>query len=583
MITLYILACLTFCIKGIEIKNLTQGVLFDNIANITATNAKWTVTLRFDLQKIQNSHEKLAKEVEKIQANIVAVENATNCTDYAEIRSNIQEEMEVLKENLASFINIIPAEPSRMKRALEFMGDAIKFFFGNLNAEDGRTLHSDINKIQLKNEQFYHDEERRLTLIKEVEKSLGNNFIQTAAELNRLNVDLSTVINSNAKLASKELESLKKKSHLTNRLQLLCFQLSQIHTNLNDLTHGIMDSMHGTLSPFLIPSTSFLRILNQINSTLKLNSKMLWPVSVSNLAKYYKIASVAAMQQNNHLMLNISIPIITGYSDIEINKIIGYPIYWPNIQNYIEWNLKPYIAINRHAQTFYLPTEIEISGCLGNAWHVCPLNIAWRTHSISTCETNLYFRNSSDLCMRKINKNAEDMAIKTTTGWVLTVPKQGVIAVACKNQELKHIRIRGTVLISEADECTIMTESVKIYPEEHTKIKLAGNLRTVKIPEITDIIPSHEQFRTLNFTAKPELASHLNQLLTKEKSVPLEEFMAEINSFENSPIMGTNTLIQGGLSISSVITISAIGYLAYHLFTQRQHTIIRVENPGCST
>lgn len=55
--------------------------------------------------------------------------------------------------------------------------------------------------------------------------------------------------------------------------------------------------------------------------------------------------------------------------------------------------------------------------------------------------------------------------------------------------------------------------------------------------------------------------------------------MAEINSFKSSPLIGTNTLIQGGLSISSVITTGAIGYLAYHILDMRTDAEENVKSP----
>ena len=96
-----------------------------------------------------------------------------------------------------------------------------------------------------------------------------------ATNINKMQADVQKVVNGNTIKVNKELSTLTTKLEIQKKLNVFCFQLSIFRENLDSLIHGIIDSLHNNLSPYLVPKSSFMRILTEITISLEPILKMI--------------------------------------------------------------------------------------------------------------------------------------------------------------------------------------------------------------------------------------------------------------------------------------------------------------------
>lgn len=564
-----------------EVQNITQGVLFDNFANLTITSDEWTTVLHFNITKIETAQKQLVQEINQIQSIInLAIHQNVNASEFNTFQKTLESEMSLLDKRMSTFKNLIPKSPLRMRRALELVGDAWKTLFGTMNADDSRKINEQLKTLKIQSQGVFKDENKQLIIIKDMEKSLEettNHVLKTAEEINTVKTEINKIMTANTVTVNNELQTLFLKSDITKNIEVLCFQISQFHENLDQLINGMLDSLHGNLSPFLVPTTSFKTVLKQIQASLKGQMKMIWPVRDEFLGKYYKTAKVTARQTESDLLIGITLPITTVNATVKLVKIINYKVFWPKIQHYVTWDMHEYMIIDETKNVSYIPNENDVRECLQNQWHICAIPISWSTLNNPTCESTMYFKHSGEFCQRRISDKKEDTAQKTSKGWLISQKEITFMSITCADQLPVHFLAASNILLSNVKNCAIVTKSLTILP--HTKMTSSKleELESIKIPNLTNIVGQHEDLKMINLTQKPDLLQHIQTTIQQEKSITFEKLETHVQNYDaETPIIDTPSFIHGGLTLNSIATIALI--IAVVVLCTNNRNVIRLSN-----
>ncbi|KAF9414020.1 hypothetical protein HW555_007973 [Spodoptera exigua] len=159
----------------------SPGLYFDPTTNIFFYNDFWKIVTHVDVNSIEPHLNEIDKLIVKssLLCSKIEPEEYSNCRD---IFNSIEVLLETNYVKAHSLSHIISKDTAnRFKRALEFGGEILKFFFGTLDAEDARNYDAAIDACEKNDNEIFRLMKDNIHIV----KSSINSFNSTITKLNQ--------------------------------------------------------------------------------------------------------------------------------------------------------------------------------------------------------------------------------------------------------------------------------------------------------------------------------------------------------------------------------------------------------------
>jgi len=140
--------------------------------------------------------------------------------------------------------------------------------------------------------------------------------------------------------------------------------------------------------------------------------------------------------------------------------------------NFVQYSIDfPYFAIDISQREYILFTEADYYRCEAGKITICPANMAIYNVQIVTCESSIYFQNSTNnrLCRRKFLFDYRTQTLEQHgTIWLYHLPEPRQITISCLKNNTWTTRtelLHDAGLLFNASQCSIATHEVRTLPK----------------------------------------------------------------------------------------------------------------------
>ncbi|CAK1603957.1 unnamed protein product [Parnassius mnemosyne] len=342
---------------------------------------------------------------------------------------------------------------TRHKRALEFGGEFLKFFFGTLDADDARKYDAAISACQ-------NSESELLKLMKDnihIIQSSINVFNSTIYKLNMNENKLNSQINSLNIVLSQIVKNNDQLSHI-----------SKIYALLN-----IIESSLATISNFLD------NVLNSILFSKRLDFPI--PLTVENIHTLIDISKLTSFYYNQRIIFILRIPLISSLR-FTLYKCIPLPTPHnpsnPNSFALIQAT-KPYLGITEDRLSYSLLDNLNDCNIISNDYSICPLISIFSTIKNPSCETKLLTEVTLSLpsqCNSKLLYGQIDVWYKISNNKFIYVQSEKCkLTIKCNNI-IQDFTILGTCILSLNESCIGFSKTIQLSPSTIKSIKIENKM-----------------------------------------------------------------------------------------------------------
>lgn len=422
----------TYDIETINLKT-NPGLLPFKLGNAKLKYSSHTFVHYFDITPINNELKVLAKQFDKISN-----------TDDSILARKIQTMVNLLKVQFNRIDKKIESlyPQHRIKRSLfDGLGSALKFFTGNLDANDGKKYDQAISMLETNQNHIIKTLKQQISLSK-------TTMIEYENVIRR--------IKENVELVTSRINEMKYYHHNTdekymimnNALNGINVATNIILQSLNDIENAIMFA-RVNLTHSSILSIKDLTVL--IDQVVKLHSEkvLFFGINTNIIYKYYEIIETEVYLSNNKIVFLFHFPLISPelYSYYQL-----FPI--PTTNNTIIIPKSPYLLLSQDNYQY------ENSPCKNiHPVYYCTNNNVIKYHQDGDCTVEILQIQHNQL------KNCKNVPITITesiiqqidTSYFIAIfPNETKIRINCINNT-KYNLLQGNYLIKVPVNCSFQT------------------------------------------------------------------------------------------------------------------------------
>lgn len=466
-----------------------------------------------------------------------------------------------------SLSHLIAENPTdRTKRALEFGGEILKFFFGTLDADDARKYDDAISTCQ-------HNEHEIFSMMKEnihIVQSTINNFNVSIHKLNNNEIKLNKqiekldyIFSENSKTHSR-IFNIEKINSIFNVIEGSLLSISNI---LDTILNSILFAKANILHPYIItPTKLYEELSNSIQS--KRTSEFPVPLTLENIHIIMDLSTLTSYFFNNKLVFVIKIPLInpTKFS-IYKNLPLPTPRDEKLFQTYVLIHpSKLYVAVTDDRLSYALLDNILDCKLVNNEYMICPLVSILSTISNPTCETKLLTEvtlSLPEMCDYKLIYGNIDVWQKLNDGrYIYVQSKASKLTMKCNN-EITDYKLQGTGILSLENDCVAYFQTLQFYPSHKYKSFLPSQLQ-INYNIIEDDCCKYNIVNESSTFLSPISLSNIDLESLKLASHKLDNLENQIQQAENQPHIVKYGIYYSALTYLAISSIFA--YIFYKIY-----------------
>lgn len=375
------------------------------------------------------------------------------------------------------------------------LGKIQHILFGTMDSDDAEEIDKAIGTINENQLNLFHLAEAQTTIITEfindynaTEQKLNTNFKTIRKQINN---QLNKIDN---------LTEMSQTFHIFDEISvaLVAFSTTLI-SNQNQMIDLIQESALGKLSTKFLNSNTFLQAIRQIQLEQTTNKRFPFNLNKLNLRLLNSIIFVEPIYTNNHLLIEVKIPLVSEI--FEIYKTTSLPLRFNNDLFYYVKISSDYVAINEDIQRYIFLSRSDLSQCIKfqKYNYLCYQNLIYHTNNIQNCEIKLF---SGDVkpenCEIKIFKLQHELWFNLfeTNAWLYVMPKPTSIKVVCdKIATIKKLQDSGIFRLKP--NCKAFTQQISLQSQIPDLISkpiiysFESILPNITVPENMSVVSPH--------------------------------------------------------------------------------------------
>ncbi|KAH9633112.1 hypothetical protein HF086_006777 [Spodoptera exigua] len=407
-------------------------------------------------------------------------EEYSNCRD---IFNSIEVLLETNYVKAHSLSHIISKDTAnRFKRALEFGGEILKFFFGTLDAEDARNYDAAIDACEKNDNEIFRLMKDNIHIVKSSINSfnstitkLNQNEVKLNSQINKLNQILSLVTTNNDKVLLL--------TKLNNLVNIVEGSLLTISNFLDTIVNAILFSKANILHPSILSPSKLFHELSLRSSSI--NNKLDFPVplTLDNIHTIIDVSKLISYYYNNRIFFILQIPLIYPIKYV-VYKIIPLPTPHDNTKPNTFALITPsksYIALTDDRLHYSLFDNLQQCSNVNNEHMICPLGSVYSSITNPCCETKLLTEVNLSLpseCNSKLIYGDVDIwQTLNNNKWIYVQSKLNKLTVQCDKSDMKDHPIIGTGILKLTDDCVAFSKTIRLEPSVSTNFVITDQLK----------------------------------------------------------------------------------------------------------
>ncbi|KAH9632676.1 hypothetical protein HF086_008503 [Spodoptera exigua] len=460
----------------------SPGLYFDPTTNIFFYNDFWKIVTHVDVNSIEPHLNEIDKLIVKssLLCSKIEPEEYSNCRD---IFNSIEVLLETNYVKAHSLSHIISKDTAnRFKRALEFGGEILKFFFGTLDAEDARNYDAAIDACEKNDNEIFRLMKDNIHIVKSSINSfnstitkLNQNEVKLNSQINKLNQILSLVTTNNDKVLLL--------TKLNNLVNIIEGSLLTISNFLDTIVNAILFSKANILHPSILSPSKLFHELSLRSSSI--NNKLDFPVplTLDNIHTIIDVSKLISYYYNNRIFFILQIPLIYPIKYV-VYKIIPLPIPHDNTKPNTFALITPsksYIALTDDRLHYSLFDNLQQCSNVNNEHMICPLGSVYSSITNPCCETKLLTEVNLSLpseCNSKLIYGDVDIwQTLNNNKWIYVQSKLNKLTVQCDKSDMKDHPIIGTGILKLTDDCVAFSKTIRLEPSVSTNFEITDQLK----------------------------------------------------------------------------------------------------------
>ncbi|KAH9642017.1 hypothetical protein HF086_007353 [Spodoptera exigua] len=460
----------------------SPGLYFDPTTNIFFYNDFWKIVTHVDVNSIEPHLNEIDKLIVKssLLCSKIEPEEYSNCKD---IFNSIEVLLETNYVKAHSLSHIISKDAAnRFKRALEFGGEILKFFFGTLDAEDARNYDAAIDACEKNDNEIFRLMKDNIHIVKSSINSfnstitkLNQNEVKLNSQINKLNQILSLVTTNNDKVLLL--------TKLNNLVNIVEGSLLTISNFLDTIVNAILFSKANILHPSILSPSKLFHELSLRSSSI--NNKLDFPVplTLDNIHTIIDVSKLISYYYNNRIFFILQIPLIYPIKYV-VYKIIPLPTPHDNTKPNTFALITPsksYIALTDDRLHYSLFDNLQQCSNVNNEHMICPLGSVYSSITNPCCETKLLTEVNLSLpseCNSKLIYGDVDIwQTLNNNKWIYVQSKLNKLTVQCDKSDMKDHPIIGTGILKLTDDCVAFSKTIRLEPSVSTNFVITDQLK----------------------------------------------------------------------------------------------------------
>ncbi|CAG9105924.1 unnamed protein product, partial [Plutella xylostella] len=461
----------------------SPGVFFEPQLPIHFYNDYWKVVTHVDVFSITPYLLNVESNINKTFNLCSRVQNVSELfvADLSDIinPAKVLLESNFIKSQSISHL-ISDQSSSRSKRALEFGGEILKFFFGTLDADDARKYDDAIAACQ-------SNEQNLFSLMKEnihIVKSSINNFNETIFKLNvneqKLNGRLSMMqyILSNISRNNNDLINIARLQGFNNLIESSLLTISNM---LDNILNSVLFAKANILHPSILSPSKLLIELEKRSNHIKRNLDFPITLNINNIHTIIDVSKLTSYFYNNKLVFVLQIPLI---APTKFNLYKNIPLPTPHGQSEpLTFALispsKNYLAITDDRLSYCLLDNMYECKLINNEYSICPQCSIFSSLSNPSCETRLLTEVTVTLpneCNSRLLYGTIDIWQPLNNNkWIYVQSKPNKLITKCGNFA-KEYSLFGTGVLTLTEDCIAYCKTIQLIPTTMFTISINSDL-----------------------------------------------------------------------------------------------------------
>ncbi|KAH9634328.1 hypothetical protein HF086_011588 [Spodoptera exigua] len=561
----------------------SPGLYFDPTTNIFFYNDFWKIVTHVDVNSIEPHLNEIDKLIVKssLLCSKIEPEEYSNCRD---IFNSIEVLLETNYVKAHSLSHIISKDTAnRFKRALEFGGEILKFFFGTLDAEDARNYDAAIDACEKNDNEIFRLMKDNIHIVKSSINSfnstitkLNQNEVKLNSQINKLNQILSLVTTNNDKVLLL--------TKLNNLVNIIEGSLLTISNFLDTIVNAILFSKANILHPSILSPSKLFHELSLRSSSI--NNKLDFPVplTLDNIHTIIDVSKLISYYYNNRIFFILQIPLIYPIKYV-VYKIIPLPTPHDNTNPNTFALITPsksYIALTDDRLHYSLFDNLQQCSNVNNEHMICPLGSVYSSITNPCCETKLLTEVNLSLpseCNSKLIYGDVDIwQTLNNNKWIYVQSKLNKLTVQCDKSDMKDHPIIGTGILKLTDDCVAFSKTIRLEPSVSTNFVITDQLK-VDFDITQDDCCKKDIFNKSIPLLSPLSLSNINLDSLKHSYNQLDDLENELNKINNESHFVKYSGYYSSLTIVCIILIFL--FILYKIYVKCLSRSNSRQNPCC--
>lgn len=549
-----------------------MGLSFIRLSNARISYDSYTMLYHLDIL----NYKQLTLTVEKF-----LMETSALCTEIkspicTSILKHCLKELDDMKRNELD-IEAYQQKPSKTKRALEFVGNALHWAFGLMPASTAREYSRKIDALNDDSDRFHDILDEQTILIKEVIE-LNNKTVTD------LQIQLGEIRESAHKYATDFLGLASKTATIadfTQGVQLANFIMIQHHKISRQILHCLEDVASGKITQ-LVPKERLSQDLLRVEELLIENQRLPIDFKSENPLHIFKYSQVSASLFGDRLLLEVTIPIVERES-YTVYQIVPTPTKIDNFTIIIN-PVFQYFLLNNIAKEFIPITYKEYNRGQYNLNGEKILKPAEnsRIEFKDNCELSIFFKPTKEvlanLCEVKSIPNANYFVpLNNNDLFYVLINKPIMVTEYCQGRTSKFIEMSKSGVLQLEKECRVVTDKVSLRPRNNYRFE---SKEILDLGIDTSNITFEGVFEKLNFN-NISLPDSDDSILIQDYTVDFNNLIDKADriiernkvdkqlkalKFEGTQAVKNSYTLFGSVSVITILLIIAIVWYFYSRF-----------------
>jgi hypothetical protein len=374
-----------------------------------------------------------------------------------------------LNEQVSMIYDLLPENEkigigeSRSQRAIfPFVGSILNSLFGTSTTEDTDTLKRHMMEIA-------QTQNNEMTIMKKQTAAMSNFATQSTERMDKLAEAMKQSLDDNMHMmhvyVDNTLLATRYQTSMLSYAIILENSIQTLQTKYAELLGAVENLINGNLSPFLIPSATITKTLEDIRKHLAAEEQK-YEIIYTKASFYYHRGSFVLAREANTSFICVQIPLTTFQTNFAVYEIKQYPLPMPNSeQNIMKLTGIPNgLAIDASREYFYTLTKEELDD-VGVHHHAHERNFFSKS-TPRNCLMAIFHDEKHEvdrLCPYEIITNDLKPSVFRVTDSTYLLIKVDSYTQQCPN-EITQVSGCKSCLVSPGPKCTLTHEQWLITP-----------------------------------------------------------------------------------------------------------------------